>query len=179
MKRLVLLILVAACGGSARPAVAPRRPIAPGPSRPAHPTAPAHDGGDGGDDGDEGRDATTLDGGAPGPAATVLDVEHGWATWYGQDWHGKPTASGERFDMRKLTAAHRTLPLGSIIRVTNTRNGKAVEVRINDRGPYGKRRERILDLSRAAARRLDFIDAGSCPVMIEVLSRPPPRRGKR
>jgi rare lipoprotein A len=95
-------------------------------------------------------------------------IERGFATFYGQEQHGGPTASGERFDMRKLTAAHRTLPIGTRVRVTNTRNGRSVEVRINDRGPYGNR-GRIIDLSEAAARRLDMIDAGVVPVTVEVL----------
>ena len=110
----------------------------------------------------------------PDPARP-LGVENGFATWYGDDWHGKPTASGERFNKHKLTAAHRSLPLGAKVRVTNTRNGRWVEVRINDRGPYGRRRERIIDLAEAAAKRLDFINAGVCPVRIEVLSLPPPK----
>jgi rare lipoprotein A len=88
----------------------------------------------------------------------------GMATWYGE---GQMTASGERFDKHKLTAAHRTLPLGTLVRVTNTRNGKSVVVRINDRGPYGH--GRIIDLSEAAARRIDMIEAGVAPVTIEVL----------
>jgi rare lipoprotein A len=95
-------------------------------------------------------------------------VERGFATFYGREQQGGPTASGERFDMHKLTAAHRTLPLGTRVRVTNTRNGRSVEVRINDRGPYGNR-GRIIDLSEAAARRLDMIDAGVVPVIVEVL----------
>jgi rare lipoprotein A len=90
------------------------------------------------------------------------------ATFYGSEQHGGPTASGERFDKRKLTAAHRTLPFGTRVRVTNTRNGRSVEVRINDRGPYGNR-GRIIDVSEAAARRLDMIDAGVVPVTVEVL----------
>ncbi len=107
--------------------------------------------------------------------ARPLSIETGFATWYGDDWHGKATASGERFNKHKLTAAHRTLPLGAKVRVTNTRNGRWVEVRINDRGPYGRRRERIIDVAEAAAKRLDFINAGVCPVRIEVLSLPPPK----
>ncbi len=98
-------------------------------------------------------------------------VVHGMASFYNEP---QMTASGERFDKHALTAAHRTLPMGTLIRVTNTRNGRSVEVRINDRGPYGHRRERILDLSEAAAERLDFLDAGSAPITIEVL-----RRGAR
>lgn len=95
-------------------------------------------------------------------------VQHGMATFYGDEQQGGPTASGERFDKRKLTAAHRTLPLGTRVRVTNTKNGRSVEVRINDRGPYGNR-GRIIDVSEAAAQRLDMIDAGVVPVVVEVL----------
>ena len=95
-------------------------------------------------------------------------MQRGMATFYGDEQQGGPTASGERFDKHKMTAAHRTLPLGTRVRVTNTRNGRAVEVRINDRGPYGNR-GRIIDLSEAAARRLDMIAAGVVPVVVEVL----------
>lgn len=102
----------------------------------------------------------------------MTDELDGFATWYGSDWHGKPTASGDRFNKHKMTAAHRTLPLGSKIRVTNTANGRSVELVVNDRGPYGKRRERIVDVSEAAARQLRFINAGVCPVHIDVLWRP-------
>lgn len=105
------------------------------------------------------------------------DVQHGKGTWYGKDWHGKPTASGERFDRWSMTAAHRTLPMGSIVRVTNEKNGRSVKVRINNRGPYGK--GRIIDVSEAAARKLDMIDAGVVPVTIEVVSTPPKKSKKR
>jgi rare lipoprotein A len=95
-------------------------------------------------------------------------VQYGLATWYGKEQQGGPTASGERFDMHAMTAAHRTLKLGTHVRVTNRKNGKSVEVRINDRGPYGSAR-RIIDLSMAAARVLDMIDAGVVPVRVEVI----------
>jgi rare lipoprotein A len=95
-------------------------------------------------------------------------VQRGMATFYGDEQQGGPTASGERFDKHKLTAAHRTLPLGTRVRVTNTRNGRSVEVRINDRGPFGGR-GRIIDISEEAARRLDMIEAGVVPVVVEVL----------
>jgi len=88
----------------------------------------------------------------------------GMASWYGES---QTTASGERFDKHKMTAAHRTLPLGTYVRVTNTRNGRSVVVRINDRGPYGH--GRIIDLSEAAAKKLDMIDAGVAPVTLEVV----------
>lgn len=103
----------------------------------------------------------------PGPPGRAT-VQRGMATFYGDEEQGGPTASGERFDKRQMTAAHRTLPLGTRVRVTNLRNGRSVVVRINDRGPYGNR-GRIIDLSEAAARRLDMIDAGVVPVTVEVL----------
>lgn len=108
---------------------------------------------------------------APAPVRTgaAQGVERGYATFYGREAQGGPTASGERFDMHQLTAAHRTLPMGTRVRVTNTRNGRSVVVRVNDRGPYGNR-GRIIDLSEAAARRLDMIDAGVVPVTVEILS---------
>lgn len=78
----------------------------------------------------------------------------GNASWYGKSFHGRATASGEDFDMFELTAAHRQLPLGSLIKVTNLHNGKSIVVRVNDRGPFVK--NRIIDLSYGAARMLDF-----------------------
>ena len=106
---------------------------------------------------------------APKPTPTVPgNIQKGYATWYGDEQQGGPTASGERFDKHKLTAAHRTLKLGTRVRVTNQKNGRSVEVRINDRGPYGSA-SRIIDLSEAAARRLDMIDAGVVPCTVEVL----------
>lgn len=91
----------------------------------------------------------------------------GIASWYGEDFHGKKTASGERYNMYDLTAAHRTLPLGSRVRVTNLDNGEEVVVRINDRGPFKK--GRIIDLSYEAARRLDMIDEGTARVKLTLL----------
>lgn len=95
-------------------------------------------------------------------------VQSGMATWYGGGHHGGPTASGERFNKNALTAAHRTLPMGTRVRVTNQNNGRSVIVRINDRGPYGSKR-RIIDVSEAAARQLGMIDAGVVPVRVEVI----------
>lgn len=91
----------------------------------------------------------------------------GMASWYGREFNGKITASGERFDMKKLTAAHRTLPLGTILTVKNLNNGETVQVKINDRGPYKK--GRILDLSYAAAKKLDIISDGEALVGINIL----------
>lgn len=91
----------------------------------------------------------------------------GKASWYGGRHHGGPTASGERFNKNALTAAHKTWPMGTRVRVTNLRNGRSVVVRINDRGPYAK--GRVIDLSEAAAKRLDMIEAGVVPVKLERL----------
>jgi rare lipoprotein A len=99
-----------------------------------------------------------------------LDVgikERGIASWYGAPFHGKVTASGERFDMEALTAAHRTLPMGSMVRVVNLLNGQHVRVRITDRGPYVA--GRILDLSYAAAVRLGMVETGLSVVQLEVI----------
>jgi rare lipoprotein A len=92
----------------------------------------------------------------------------GKASYYGDRHHGRKTASGERFDQHALTAAHRSLPFGSQVRVTNLGNGKSVVVRINDRGPYAK--GRIIDLSKKAAERLDMLRAGVVPVRVEQLA---------
>lgn len=89
----------------------------------------------------------------------------GIASFYGRSEHGGPTASGERFNMHAMTAAHRTAPLGSRLKVTNLRNGKSVVVRVNDRGPFV--RGRIIDLSHAAADSLGFVGAGLTRVAIE------------
>ncbi len=91
----------------------------------------------------------------------------GIASYYGRRFHGRQTASGQRFDMHAMTAAHRTLPFGSRVRVTNPRNGRSVVVHINDRGPYIG--GRTIDLSRAAAEELGMIQAGVGPVVLELL----------
>lgn len=93
----------------------------------------------------------------------------GIASWYGYDWAGRKTANGERFNPEAMTAAHRSLPMGTKVRVTNTRNGKSVVVRINDRGPYIG--GRIIDLSLGAARMIGMMSSGVAPVRIEVLGR--------
>lgn len=101
------------------------------------------------------------------PAAAHLATAKGSASWYGEPHHGRLTASGERFDMHALTAAHPTLPFGTRLRVVNLDNDRAVEVRINDRGPAVP--GRIIDLSYAAARALDAVGAGVVPVQLTVL----------
>ena len=114
-------------------------------------------------------------GGSPGSATTVPAkrgaAQSGKASWYGKRFQGHKTASGERFDAGALTAAHRTLPFGTRVEVTNLANGRRVVVRINDRGPFGGR-GRILDLSEAAAKRLDMKRAGVARVRLRVLATP-------
>jgi rare lipoprotein A len=95
-------------------------------------------------------------------------VETGVASWYGPGFHGKRTASGEIFNQEKLTAAHRTLPWGSRVRITNLANGRSVVVEINDRGPAVK--GRIIDVSRAAARTLGMVESGTTTVRVEWLA---------
>jgi rare lipoprotein A len=89
----------------------------------------------------------------------------GGASWYGPGFHGKKAASGERFDENAMTAAHRTLPFGTVVSVVDQRTGKSVTVTINDRGPFHK--GRIIDLSKAAATKLGFRDAGTTRVCLE------------
>lgn len=97
-------------------------------------------------------------------------LAEGRASYYGERFRGRRTASGERFDPDRLTAAHRTLPFGTRLRVTNLRNGRSVVVRVTDRGPYHGRR--VLDLSKEAARQLGMIRRGVARVRIERLPRP-------
>lgn len=99
---------------------------------------------------------------------TGILIETGIASWYGPNFNGKQTASGETYNMDELTAAHRTLPFNSILRVINKSNNKSVIVRINDRGPYLK--NRIIDLSKEAARRINLIEKGSTEVKLFLLS---------
>ena len=99
-------------------------------------------------------------------------TESGDATWYGREHQGRLTASGEPFDMHKLTAAHPSLPLGTHLLVTNLKNGRSVQVRVNDRGPTAP--GRIIDLSYAAAETLGYVQAGLIPVRVRVLSLPSP-----
>jgi rare lipoprotein A len=111
---------------------------------------------------------------SPAVAVPVGTTETGQASWYGQPHHGRATASGEVFDMYALTAAHRTLPFGTRLLVTNLQNDRTVEVRVNDRGPWVS--GRILDVSYAAARALDAVAAGVFPVRLRVLPAAADRR---
>jgi rare lipoprotein A len=97
-------------------------------------------------------------------------VEHGQASWYGPGFHGRRTANGEKFDQNGVSAAHKTLPFGTVLRVHNLDNGKTLDVRVNDRGPFVA--GRIVDLSKGAARQLDLIRSGVAPVRVEVLQWP-------
>lgn len=101
----------------------------------------------------------------PAPAVVSKD---GIATWYGEEFQGNPTASGESYNMNALTAANRTLPLGTRIRVTNLRVRRSLVLRVNDRGPYIP--GRLLDVSQAAARLLGFAGSGTARVRIQVLA---------
>jgi rare lipoprotein A len=107
---------------------------------------------------------------APVAPARIGSTETGVASWYGVPYDGRRAASGEIYDMRQLTAAHRRLPFQTWVEVTNLSNGKQVDVRINDRGPFAK--GRVLDLSQAAARDIDMLRAGTARVRLKVI--PPP-----
>ena len=105
----------------------------------------------------------------------VLDTssgyhENGMASWYGSDFHGRPTSSGEPYDMYAMTAAHKTLPIPTWVEVTNLRNGRSVIVKVNDRGPFVD--GRIIDMSYAAAQSLGMVRAGTAPVAVRALGEP-------
>ena len=112
----------------------------------------------------------------PKPMATdsaipskLIEVVQGAASWYGPGFYGRTTANGERFRKGTLTAAHRTLPFGTKVRVTNLSNGRSVVVRINDRGPF--RYHRVIDLAHGAASQLKMMQAGEVTVKLEILSK--------
>ncbi len=112
--------------------------------------------------------AYEVDGKIYQPLGEVADyVERGVASWYGVDFHGRKTSSGEMYDMYDRTAAHRILPFGTQVEVTNVRNGKVTRVRINDRGPFVK--DRILDLSYTGARDIGLVGPGTAPVELKVV----------
>lgn len=95
--------------------------------------------------------------------------ERGIASWYGEQFHGRPTSSGEPYDMYQLSAAHRTLPLPSFVRVTNLSNGQSVVLRVNDRGPFSDPGSRIIDVSYAAAIRLGMVRTGTANVRVQAV----------
>ena len=98
---------------------------------------------------------------------SVGETFSGVASWYGQDFHGRKTSNGEIYNMYDMTAAHKTLPMNTMVRVTHLENGKNIVVRINDRGPFVK--SRIIDLSHTAAQRIDMIQRGTAPVRLEII----------
>lgn len=146
-----MLSLLAACG---TPETSPR--VGPGfvNGKPVHPTVKM-------------GDPYRINGETYVPKYEPAYVEEGMASWYGPGFHGKSTANGERFDTAALTAAHRTLPMPSMVKVTNLSNGKSIMVRVNDRGPFAH--NRIIDLSKAAAEKLDMIRTGTAKVRVEYM----------
>ena len=151
---MLLLLAAAGCAGPAKRPAPPPQPVGEGPRdepRAKNGNPPFYEVND--------RRYVVLD-----TAAGYL--EQGVASWYGPDFHGKRTATGETYDMHAMTGAHPTLPLPAWVRVTNLQNGRSVVVRLNDRGPFSN--NRLIDLSRAAAERLDMIRTGTA--MVEVRS---------
>jgi rare lipoprotein A len=109
-------------------------------------------------------DVQSLPDAPPLESQAAGEIQRGMASWYGERFHGRRTASGEPFDMNALTAAHKTLPFGTQVRVRHARTGQEVRVRINDRGPHV--RGRVIDLSRAAAASLGLLQTGVAPVVV-------------
>jgi rare lipoprotein A len=109
------------------------------------------------------------------PAVPGEYVEEGVASWYGVPFNGRRTSNGEIYDMHEFTAAHRTLPFGALVRVTNLRNGKQTQVRINDRGPFVA--DRVIDLSLSAAQAIEMVGTGTSQVRLEVIAGPNPVAG--
>ena len=115
------------------------------------------------------QDVRTVAPVRPIPASKLIEVVQGAASWYGPGFYGRTTANGERFSKGTLTAAHRTLPFGTKVRVTNLSNGRSVVVRINDRGPF--KHHRVIDLAHGAASQLQMMQAGEVPVKLEILAK--------
>ena len=161
---LVLMLVAVTLGGCAHRKVASQRP-AQTPSSASQPRVAA---------------GTSRASGAPPaierqPAVPGEYVEEGVASWYGVPFNGRRTSNGEVYDMREFTAAHRTLPFGAVVRVTNLRNGKQTQVRINDRGPFVA--DRIIDLSLSAAQAIEMIGPGTAQVRLEIIAGPNPAAG--
>ena len=108
-----------------------------------------------------------TDSGVPTAASLPREERIGYASWYGDPYHGRRTSNGETYNKYGLTAAHRTLPFDTVVKVNNLENGKIVKVRINDRGPF--KENRVIDLSYAAAKEIDMLGPGTAKVSLEVL----------
>jgi rare lipoprotein A len=157
---IAIVLLLSACSHKAvTVAVPPAPPMAPEGTPPE----------------ESGRSQPPQDAMAVPPGTKPLLVESGIASWYGAPYHHRHASNGEIYDMHAMTAAHRTLPLGSIVRVTSPANGNSVVVRITDRGPFIN--GRIIDLSQAAAREIGLIQKGTAQVRVEVLKTPSPLTG--
>jgi len=159
---LATLCLVAGCH---RRQQAPSVPAAPGAAAPPVPSVgPSTAAGIGGSKAQSGKPAKPP---APPAATPIIQGERGIASWYGRPYHGRKTASGEIYNMYGVSAAHRTLPFGTNVRVHDLDNGRVVQVRINDRGPFVE--GRIIDLSYGAARSLGMVGPGVARVKLEIL----------
>jgi rare lipoprotein A len=158
---LSLVSTLSLAGCAARASVASRQPppVQPSAAPPAVAGTPAHD-----------KNIAPV----PNPQGSGY-IEEGRASWYGAPFHGRRASNGEIYDMYKLTAAHRTLPFETVVRVTNLGNGKSTVVRITDRGPFVD--NRIIDLSLAAAREIESVGPGVVPVRLEILSALDPTAG--
>ena len=154
-------IFVTGCGG--RQPVASAPPVTNTTPEPAPPSVATN------------RPAVSPAAGNPNPHEGGAVYEEGKASWYGAPFHGRQASNGETYDMYKFTAAHRTLPFNTMVRVTNTTNGKSTTVRITDRGPFVD--NRIIDLSYAAAKQIESIGPGVVPVQLEILSAIDPNEG--
>jgi rare lipoprotein A len=161
---IALLALISSCKRApvAEPATIALEPVVPAPQSSAKPEVPPATV-------PEKNEAAELE--ARFENASALSISRGEAAYYSDELTGRPTASGEPYDPKKFTAAHRTLPLGTILRVVREDDQRTVYVRVNDRGPYGKK-SRIVDLSRAAANHLGTLQMGVAKVRIEVVERP-------
>jgi peptidoglycan lytic transglycosylase len=169
---VIFALILTACGGpkQARVEVPPPPPISPPAAQVPAPKTPAETADadeDRGHPEDEDADALAV----PADAKPML-VETGSASWYGAPYHNRRGSNGEVYNMNAMTAAHRTLPLGSIVRITNVKTGHAAIVRITDRGPFVP--GRIVDLSLAAAKKVDVWQPGIAKVRLEVLKTPAP-----
>ena len=161
-----VLGVLAGCGTSPFAPARPEASIAPAgePTAPPAAVAPV-----------DGPDASANSQNPPA-GAELKELERGQASWYGPRFHGRRTASGERYDQHALTAAHKTLPFGTLVRVRSLVTGKEVDVRVNDRGPFA--RGRVIDVSRAAAEALGMMTLGVKPVALLVAETGLPAAGR-